>query len=70
MSEISRDDRETALNLAWGAGVALAWGCVAEMYREGKDVQQWANDLTPLDIGVEIQQARRLLQLDEPEGKP
>ena len=70
MSEISREDREDALNLAWGAGVSGAWKRVAEMYREGKDVQAWAANLPPRDIAAEWQEARRLLQLDEPEGKP
>lgn len=65
MSEISREDREAALNLAWGAGVSGAWKCVAEMYREGKDVRAWADGLTPRDIAAELRETRRLLQLDE-----
>jgi len=68
--QISRDDREAALDIAWGAGVAGAWKRVADMYREGIDVQAWAAGLTPRDIGAELREARRLLQLDEPEVRP
>mgnify|MGYP003655462006 CR=1 FL=1 len=64
MSEISREDREAALDLAWGAGVSGAWKRVAEMSRAGIDVRQWAENLTPRDIAAEWREARTLLGLD------